>query len=674
MPNLLAAELSAYLKSAAHQPVHWLPWSDAAFAQARRERKPILLDIGAVWCHWCHVMDGESYEDPTVAELLNRDFVCIKVDRDERPDVDSRYQRAVQALSGQGGWPLTAFLTPDGEVFFGGTYFPPENNQYGRPGFRSVLMEIARAFREEGDRIATNARAIREHVTQTLNESKPGAATADLVTGAADQMARLFDVRYGGFGTAPKFPHPAAIEFLLARWHDSRGGIEWQREMVEKTLTAMAKGGIRDHLGGGFHRYSVDERWIVPHFEKMAYDNSELLRAYLSAYQAFGTPLFRDVAAGIVDWMLEVMTDAERGAFATSQDADLTFGDDGDYWTWTPDEARAALTEREYAVASRVFDIQDGGEMHHNPKKNVLWWKQDPAGDDEWPVLKAAMRKLKAARERRPGGAPFVDRTPYVNWNAMMAGAFLQAGAVLDRPECNTVAFKVLERIWQEAWDAKSGMSHVIGRREPRGMLEDNVQAAAAFLDAFEATGEQVWLDRATAVMTYCAAAHWDAESGAGGGGGYFDLAGDSAGGTAYLATRAKPVQDAPTPSANGVAALVLARLAALTEGEGTNWRAQLDRQLAAFAGGARELSLYGSTLLRAVDWAVHPVTRIEVSGPRGDGPACAMHLLALQAYRPRKVVVRKIGPPPTVSATVCVGTSCSLPVAAPEKLAELLV
>jgi len=657
--NQLASEPSAYLKSAAHQPVHWSPWSDAAFARARLEKKPILLDIGAVWCHWCHVMDGESYEDPAVAEILNRDFVCIKVDRDERPDVDTRYQRAVQALSGQGGWPLTAFLTPDGEVFFGGTYFPPDNNAYGRPGFRRVLMEIARAFREERDRVTTNAHAIREHVTRTLDEAKPGTVSADLVSGAADQMAKAFDVRYGGFGSAPKFPHPAAIEFLLARWHDGKGGLAWQREIVEKTLTGMARGGIRDHLGGGFHRYSVDERWIVPHFEKMSYDNSELLRAYLSAYQAFGTPLFKEVATGIVDWVLEVIVDRENAAFATSQDADLTFGDDGDYWTWMLEEATAQLTAPEVAVVSSVFDIQETGEMHHNPKKNVLWWKQDPASDDEWPVLRTAMQKLKAARDRRK--APFVDRTAYVNWNAMMAGAFLRAGAVLDRPECNALALKVLERIWSEAWDPKNGMSHVLGRPEPRGMLDDNVQAAAAFLDGYEATGESSWLDRTIEVMTYCAKAHADPS------GGYFDIAATN--GTAYLATRAKPVQDAPTPSPNGVAALVLARLWALTDK--AEWREQLDRQLGAFAGSARELSLHGSTVLRAVDWAVHPVTRIEVRGPRGDGPACAMHLLALQTYRPRKVVVRKIEARP--AATICVGTTCSLPVSTPEQLAGLL-
>jgi len=660
MANLLATEPSAYLKSAAHQPVHWLPWGDAAFTRAREEKKPILLDIGAVWCHWCHVMDGESYENPEVAEILNRDFVCIKVDRDERPDVDARYQRAVQALSGQGGWPLTAFLTPDGEVFFGGTYFPPDNNSYGRPGFHRVLMEIARAYREERDRVVTNARAIRAHVVQTLNEAKPGAVSADLVSGAADQMARLFDVRYGGFGSAPKFPHPAAIEFLLACWHDGKGGLAWQREIVDKTLTGMARGGIRDHLGGGFHRYAVDERWIVPHFEKMSYDNSELLRAYLSAYQALGTPLFKDVATGIVDWVLDVMADKDSAAFATSQDADLTFGDDGDYWTWTLGEATAQLTAREAAVAASVFEIQETGEMHHNTKKNVLWWKQDPASDDEWPVLRSAMKKLKAARDRR--NAPFVDRTAYVNWNAMMAGAFLQAGAVLDRPECNALALKVLQRIWSEAWDVGSGMSHVLGRSEPRGMLDDNVQSAAAFLDAYEATGESAWRDRAIDVMTYCDQAHADVT-----GGGYFDIAGTN--GTAYLATRAKPVQDAPTPSPNGVAGVVLARLWALTDT--AHWRERLDRHLAAVAGSAHDLALYGSTLLRAVDWAVHPVTRIEVAGPPGEGPACAMHLLALQTYRPRKVVVRKIAERP--AATVCIGTSCSLPVTTPEQLATLL-
>jgi uncharacterized protein YyaL (SSP411 family) len=659
MPNLLASERSAYLQSAAHQPVHWFPWGDAAFATAQAEDKPILLDIGAVWCHWCHVMDGESYEDPAVAELVNGEFVCIKVDRDERPDVDARYQRAVQALAGQGGWPLTAFLTPDGEVFYGGTYFPPEQNAYGRPGFATVLRHIARLYRDDRAKVAGNAQAIRKHLSESLDEAKSGPVDPELLERGAAHMARLFDIRHGGFGSAPKFPHPGACEFLIARWHDRRD--EWLREVPEKSLHGMARGGIRDHVGGGFHRYAVDERWIVPHFEKMSYDNSELLKAYCTAYAAFGGPRLRAVASGIVDWVLETLSDRERGAFYTSQDADVGFGDDGDYWTWTQDEARAVLSEPEFDVVRQVFDLEPDGEMHHNPAKNVLWWKRDPAGDDEWPVLASAIRKLKAARAHRP--TPTVDAATYVNWNAMMASAFLHAGAVLDRPECNTIALKVLERLWTESWDVAAGMSHVLGRAEPRGMLDDNVQGAAAFLDAYEATGRAEWLERAIAVMTYCAAAHGDDPAG-----GYFDLA-QGRPGAAYLAARAKPVQDSPTPSPNGVAALVLARLWALTDA--AEWRSRLDRQLGAFAGVVAELGLHGATMLRAIDWATNPVTRIEVSGPPGDGPACAMHLLALQTYRPRKVVVRR--PAARPAATVCVGTTCSLPVATPDALRELL-
>jgi uncharacterized protein len=659
MPNLLATEPSAYLTSAAQQPVGWHPWSEAAFARARHEDKPILLDIGAVWCHWCHVMDGESYEDPAVAEILNRDFVCMKVDRDERPDVDARYQRAVQALTGQGGWPLTAFLTSDGEVFFGGTYFPPENNPYGRPGFLSVLKQVADLYRGQRDTVAQNARALRQQVAESLNEAKGGPVTPAILDAAAGQMARLFDIRHGGFGSAPKFPHPAATDFLLARWYDTRE--DWARDVVERTLSAMARGGIRDHVGGGFHRYAVDERWIVPHFEKMAYDNSELLQAYLNAYAALGSPLFKEVAQGIVAWVLEVLSDGTRGAFYTSQDADVQFGDDGDYWTWTPAEMAAVLAPRELAVVRRVFDVEVPGEMHHDREKNVLWWKRDPEADEERPVLRVALQHLKAARDRRK--APFVDTTPYVNWNAMLASAFLRAGAVLDRVECNALALTVLTRIWAEAWDSAHGMAHVVGRAEPRGLLDDNVHAAAAFIDAYEATGDRTWLERAVAVVRYCQRSHWDEQ-----GGGFLDVAPARAG-VAYLTTPAKPVQDSPTPSANGVAALNLARLWAVTGDQ--DWRRLLDRQLETFAGTASQLGLYGATVLRAVDWALHPVTRIEVAGPRGEGPACVMHRLALASYRPRRVVVRTTADRPT--ATVCIGTTCSLPVSTPEAFADLL-
>src|SRR5947199_4275051 len=445
MPNLLATEPSAYLKSAAHQPVHWHPWGEGAFARARAEDKPILLDIGAVWCHWCHVMDGESYDDPEVATLLNDAFVCIKVDRDERPDVDTRYQRAVQALTGQGGWPLTAFLTPEGEVFFGGTYFPPEDNHYGRPGFVSVLRQVAGIYRQQREKVAENAKAIRQHVTESLNEAKGGTIAPAILDEAARRMARLFDIRFGGFGTAPKFPHPAACDFLLARWRDT--GEDWMREVVEKTLTAMAQGGIRDHVGGGFHRYSVDEHWIVPHFEKMSYDNSELLKNYVHGYQLTGNEFFAFVARDIVRWMDEVLSDREHGGFYASQDADISLDDDGDYFTWTLDEAEAVLSTDELQVAMLHYDIGEVGEMHHNPAKNVLYLRASieevaervkKTPQEVQAILDSAKQKMYAARLQRT--TPFVDKTVYVGWNALCVSAYLKAARVLKLDDARRFA------------------------------------------------------------------------------------------------------------------------------------------------------------------------------------------------------------------------------------------
>jgi uncharacterized protein len=644
--NRLAQASSAYLRSAAQQPVDWFPWSDEAFARAKAEDKPVLLDIGAVWCHWCHVMDHESYEDDDLAAFLNQHFVCIKVDRDERPDVDARYQRAVSALTGQGGWPLTAVLTADGHVFYGGTYFPPEDNHFGRPGFRTVLERVLEAHRTERDRITDSVRQIREHVAAALDEAKPGPYGPALVDQAIDRMVRLFDIRYGGFGDAPKFPHPAAIELLISRWWDT--GHPWLRDVVEKTLAGMARGGIRDHVGGGFHRYSVDERWIVPHFEKMSYDNSELLHAYLSAYQAFGTPLYREVAEGIAAWAADVLFDKARSVFGSSQDADVGPNDDGNYFTWTPDEARDVLDRAEWGAVEQAFDVREQGEMHHHPEKNVLWLARPPANDGERDLLRRALGKLKSARDRRP--RPYVDRTPYVSWNAMMASAFLHAGAVLDLPDLNRMALGALERIWTEARDGDA-LRHAIAPGGPTGLLDDQVQAAAAFVDAFEATGDRAWLDRATQLLTYCWRELWDHKDG-----GFRDLK-PPAGAIGLLGESAKPIQDSPTPSANGTAALTLGRLAEITGA--AEWRERRDATLAAFAGRALELSLHGATLLRAIDLAANPVHRIEVAGPKAPGAACDMHLLALQTYRPRKVVIRD--PADAPRATVCVGTTCSL-------------
>ncbi|HEY2806093.1 MAG TPA: thioredoxin domain-containing protein [Gemmatimonadales bacterium] len=676
--NRLADEASAYLTSAAHQPVYWYPWGDAAFAAAKAGGKPILLDIGAVWCHWCHVMDGESYEDPSLAAYLNENFVCVKVDRDERPDVDSRYQRAVQALTGQGGWPLTAFLTESGDPFYGGTYFPPDG-RFGRPGFRSVLERVREIFTQQRDKVEATATELRGHVAQALSESSPGTPSAEVLSSGAEQMARLFDWRYGGFGTAPKFPHPSACEFLLARWWDT--GAPWLREVVERTLSGMARGGMYDQIGGGFHRYSVDERWCVPHFEKMSYDNAELLRCYLHAWAAWRTPLFREIAEGIVAWNFEVMTDAARGGFAASQDADVGLDDDGDYFTWTAEEARAVLDEREWDVAHRLWDIYQNGEMHHNPQKNVLWVARsaealsselDVGPSAVRDLIESARAKLKAARSARK--TPFVDRSIYVSWNAMMADAFLEAGAILGRNDCTRYALKTLELLWAEGFVPGRGMVHRVPTHDARRpthdpshgpwLLDDQVQSAAAFLTAFEHTGDGKWLDRARELTDMMLAFYWDDKEG-----GFFDAREVSEG---FLSARGKPIQDAPTSSPNAVAALVLLRLSIAADEP--KFRERAEKLLAAFAGRASELSIHGATYLRALDWLISGECKIVVADTTTSDSLAAP---GLAAYRPRKIVIQVSGTPvpgtPAPVALICAGMSCAAPVKTPETLLATL-
>ncbi|HKR86529.1 MAG TPA: thioredoxin domain-containing protein, partial [Terriglobales bacterium] len=369
--NSLAQASSSYLRSAMHQPVQWHQWGEEAFALAKRENKPILLDIGAVWCHWCHVMDRESYDDPEIAHLINERYVAVKVDRDERPDIDSRYQAAVQAISGQGGWPLTGFLTPDGKPFYGGTYFPP-NDHYGRPSFRRVLVTISDAFREKNSEVLEQAGLVENAIRQSESfDRKTGEFSTAAVEEIVEAARRMFDDRNGGFGSAPKFPHPSIIDLLIDEYVRSRD--ERLKSVFSHTLERMARGGVYDQLGGGFHRYSVDERWIVPHFEKMSYDNSELLKNYVRAYQATGDEFFAGVARDIIRWMDQWLSDREQGGFYASQDADYSMDDDGDYFTWTLEETKAVLNDREAQVACLHYDINEVGEMHHNPAKNVLY-------------------------------------------------------------------------------------------------------------------------------------------------------------------------------------------------------------------------------------------------------------------------------------------------------------
>jgi uncharacterized protein len=685
MSNRLTAAESAYLKSAAHQPIHWFPWGTAAFAAAQEGNRPILLDIGAVWCHWCHVMDGESYENPELAEFLNEHFVCIKVDRDERPDVDARYQRAVQAITGQGGWPLTAFLTPKGQVFYGGTYFPPDG-KYGRPGFRTVLEQIRSVYHKERDRVEQQALSLTRALAEHLEESAAAEPGPAVLTDAAQSIARLFDSRNGGFGTQPKFPHPAAVGFLLGRWRDT--GEDWPRDMAVRTLVGMARGGIHDHLGGGFHRYSVDARWVVPHFEKMSYDNAELLKAYLDGFAALGDPEFAQTARGILRWVREVLAHPD-GGYGASQDADVGLEDDGDYFTWTIEEAQEAIgDDAAFQVASAYYDIGTAGEMHHDPSRNVLHVTETLAAiagrlgigaEPAARLLGEAEERMRAARGKRT--APFVDLTRYTAWNGMLAGALIRAGAMLDDEWSLQHGLGTLERIRREQsdpaalWHSPGGIG---------GLLDDQVQVALAAIEAFEVTGQARWLEWSVAIMERVFQDYLDHE-----GGGLFDSSANA--GEGLLPTRVKPVQDAPTPSPNGVAALCAARLAEHT-GEPI-WVERRDGLVRAFAGAAAQLGIFGATFLQALDWSVLPATHLViVEGEGADSGTFATTMLrqALGSFFPRRVVHRvRVGAGPAGSlpaavrgmlgagsgtrAYACVGATCQAPATTPEIWKETL-
>jgi uncharacterized protein len=688
--NRLKDSASAYLRSASHQPIDWNEWGEEAFSKARAGEKPILLDIGAVWCHWCHVIDRESYENPEIAEIINRLYIPVKVDRDERPDVDARYQSAVSAISGQGGWPLTAFLTPDGKPFFGGTYFPPDDAA-GRPGFKRILLAISDAFKNRRAEIDQSWRALEQAVAKAeIFQDSRGVFDPGIVRTIVDSAISQFDQHHGGFGHAPKFPHAGAVDLLIERYQVTRD--EHLLHIAERTLEGMARGGVYDQLGGGFHRYSVDERWCVPHFEKMSYDNSELLKNYLHAFQVTSKPLYRDVAEGIISWVTDVLSDRRRGGFYASQDADQTLDDDGDYFTWTLAEVRAVLSPEESRAVEIFYDVAETGEMHHDPSRNVLWVASHiealalKLGLDEASarvLLARAKGKLLAARQaRRP--VPAVDPTHYVGWNAMFISAYLQAARVLNRADCREFALKTLDRILAEAWDDSRGFLHRVGGPRLEGVLDDQVFAIAALLDAWETTFDRRYFETARRAMRVTVERFGDPE-----GGGFFDRPRDSAplGG---LDVRRKPLQDSPTPGANSVAAMVLDRLAALT-GE-TLYGEFAEKTLEAFIGSMPQYGLYAANYaLAALLHSRHPL-QVVITGNPDDAVSADLQAAALESYRFGKIVLRVTperlsagGLPAALRETlphldasepqafVCAGSTCRPPVASRVQLMPLL-
>ncbi len=699
--NSLSRARSAYLRSAQHQPIAWNEWGAEAFAKAKRENKPVLLDIGAVWCHWCHVMDRESYENPATAEIINANFVAVKVDRDERPDVDTRYQAAVAAISGQGGWPLTAFLTPDGKPYYGGTYFPPDE-RYGRPSFQRVLLTMADVLanrREEVEESAGSVMMAIEH-----NESFSGRAGvagsgmgAPLLEKMIDSIMKQFDERNGGFGSQPKFPHSGALDLLIDA--AGRGGEEaaQARHVAVLTLEKMAAGGIYDQLAGGFHRYSVDERWIVPHFEKMAYDNSELLKNYTHAFQSFAGSAegmeFARVAKDILRWMDEWLSDRERGGFYASQDADDSLEDDGDYFTWTRDEAAAALTAEEFEVAAAYFNLRVVGDMHHNPQKNVLHRLGPARTEAEDAVLALAMKKMYAARLLRK--TPYVDRTVYTGWNGMCISAYLAAGRTLGLKEPVEFALRSMDRLLASVWDGGAGMAHVVAYGEAvegdragdgtkarvAGVIEDYAFVANAALDAWEANGEMRHFRAAREIADAMLERFYDAT-----GGGFFDSE-RSVEAIGALSARRKPLQDSPTPAGNATAATVLLRLYALTGEAVYETRAQ--ETLETFAGIVEHFGLYASSYGLALRRAVEGPVQVCVIGE--DALADELAVTAMARYAVNKSVIRlrrdQMGAlPPALAETlphlpaaegsvavVCRGHACLPPMRTAEELMAAL-
>jgi uncharacterized protein YyaL (SSP411 family) len=600
--NRLISEASPYLRSAAYQPVDWYPFSPQAFARAQELDRPILLDIGAVWCHWCHVMDRESYENPEIARLINEMFVAIKVDRDARPDIDARYQRAVQALTGQGGWPLTAFLTPSGKVFFGGTYFPPENRR-GRPGLKELLPKLSEAYRTQKDRILAGADEIAQFLqTSASNSAQAGKVTPALLEQLVAALPKDFDSEYGGGARAPKFPHGAVIRLALDRHAATRDAR--LRDVAEKTLEGMARGGLRDYIHGGFYRYSTDRFWHVPHFEKMSYVQAELLEAFARAYQATGKPLYREAAEGILRYLTDTLSDQTRGGFLATQDADVSLDDDGSYFTWTLAEIKELLSAKEAQAFAAHYGVVASPQRHppETPDRNVLYQAkslEEVAAELKLPVeevhtlVESAREKLRAARRRQK--APFVDPNKFVDWNALVLSAYRYAYEAFGDEAVKAFALRSTDFLLTKAYRPGQGMYHTFfeGKAHTPGLLRDQAYMALALLDMYKISGRQRYLDAAQDLMDYALDHFWDPKQG-----GFFDVAhGEDF--VEILSQPRKEVQDAPLPGANAVAALALDRLFTLTGQE--RYREKAGQTLAAFAGSAPRLGTFAATYARAV-------------------------------------------------------------------------
>jgi uncharacterized protein len=485
--NKLATASSSYLREAATQPVAWHPWGEEPFRLAKELDRPILLDIGAIWCHWCHVMDQETYSNPEVARLIDQAFVAIKVDRDERPDIDARYQKAVLALTGGGGWPLTVFMTPAGKVFYGGGTFYPDD-RFGRPGFKTLLPKVAEAYHRRKEAVLEAAEQLHEAVAASEAQSiRKGALSPHVVEAIAKALVQSFDDVHGGLGRGPKFPMGSPLALAL-RLYAEQSDVQLLG-IVTKTLDAATKGGIHDQVGGGFHRYAIDPAWQIPHFEKLDYVNAQLLLNYLQAYQATRETRYRAVAEGIIAYVNRVLSDRERGGFYAHQDADMGPGDDGAYYTWTVQEVKGALPPQEAEVILRYYDITEQGDMESTPGRNVLWVATTPEAIArdlslqlsrvEVLIVSGKAHLLEARNTRK---TPLVDRTLFADRNGMLISAYFEASKVLGREDLKVFALKSLAFLLAHLRAPDGSLYHAFSEGDPHipGFLDDYVWVAEA--------------------------------------------------------------------------------------------------------------------------------------------------------------------------------------------------
>ena len=684
MPNRLINETSPYLLQHANNPVDWNPWGEEALERARSEDKPILLSIGYSACHWCHVMERESFEDETIAGLMNENFVSIKVDREERPDLDQVYMQAVQMLTGSGGWPMTVFLTPEGKPFYGGTYFPPDDRQ-GMPGFPRLLTSIAEAYSTNRGEVDRVTQQLTTQMSQS-NQVPQGTSilTVDILHQAYSSLATNFDYQNGGFGNAPKFPQPMTPEFLLRYYH--HGYNPRALELVELTLEKMAYGGIYDQIGGGFHRYSTDPYWLVPHFEKMLYDNALLARLFLHTYLITGRALYRRVVEETLDYVLREMTDPS-GGFYSAQDADSE-GVEGKFFVWSPGEINAVMGDTDGEVFAGYYGVTAGGNFEG---KNILNIRQNPeefaetkglTADQLEDIINRGSKALLEVREQRIH--PMRDDKVLASWNGLMLRSFAEAAAALGRPDYLAVAIKNAGfLVGSMKSDGRLLRTYRDGQAKLLGYLEDYSFVIDGLLALYEATFDLRWLEEAVTLADSMIELFWDE-----GIGGFYDTGSDHE----TLVVRPRDVFDNAQPCGGSVASDVLLRLAVFTGKSDYSAKAavplrSLHQAMSQSPGGTGHW-------LSALDFYVSPPKEIAVIGPRDDPATQALLDTVFHRFLPNKVVMG-VEPPlsPTVgnsgsdipllagrgmvgglpSAYVCQNYACQLPVTDPAGLAEQL-